>query len=167
MRGGRLDFNFNTGQNLICPCQARIAMILVAVLAGTLALSVLASPAVAQTITLAVAPSNATVNCGATQQFTATVQGTSSTGVKWSASAGSITSSGLFTAPSVKSATSVTITATSVADGSKSVLATITVVNQGIAGDSSSQQQQTPTMQIQQQQGQYDGPAELPRVYVQ
>jgi hypothetical protein len=49
-------------------------------------------------------------------QFTARISGTTNTSVTWSASGGTISSSGLFTAPQVTSATSVSITATSPAN---------------------------------------------------
>jgi hypothetical protein len=47
--------------------------------------------------------------------------------VTWSATAGTVNSSGLFTAPTVSSPTSVTVTATSLADTSKSSSAAFTV----------------------------------------
>lgn len=64
---------------------------------------------------------------GATSQCSATVQGTGSysSAVTWSASNGSITTAGLFTAPAT--AGSVTVTATSSQDTTKSGTATITV----------------------------------------
>lgn len=77
-----------------------------------------------------VSPASASLAGGAQQQFTATVSGTNSPsqGVMWSASAGTINSAGLFTAPSATSSQqSVTITATSTADGTKSGTATVTV----------------------------------------
>jgi hypothetical protein len=64
---------------------------------------------------IALSPSSATILSGATQQFLATLTSTPDTAVVWTASAGSITSTGLFTAPSVTSSTKVTITATSAA----------------------------------------------------
>ncbi len=60
-----------------------------------------------------------------TQQFTATVTGTTNTAVTWSATGGSISSSGLYTAPST--AGTYTVKVTSVADNTKSASATITV----------------------------------------
>lgn len=77
-----------------------------------------------------VSPSAPTVAGGATQQFAATVAGTNapSQAVTWSASAGSINSSGLFTAPAATgSAQTITITATSTANNTKSGTATVTV----------------------------------------
>lgn len=77
-----------------------------------------------------VSPSTANVAGSATQQFNATVAGTNSPsqGVNWTASAGTINSSGLFAAPAAtSSAQTVTITATSQQDGTKSGTATVTV----------------------------------------
>ena len=67
------------------------------------------------------------VQIGQTSQCTATVTGTGSysSAVTWSASAGTINSSGLFTAPST--AGTVTVTATATQDATKSRTATITV----------------------------------------
>jgi hypothetical protein len=77
-----------------------------------------------------VTPSTATVAGGATQDFDATVAGTGSPSqtVNWSTSAGSINSSGLLTAPAATgSSQTVTVTATSAQDGTKSGAATVTV----------------------------------------
>src|SRR5713226_4862621 len=72
-------------------------------------------------------PANPTVSSGGTQQFTATVRETSNVGVTWSATAGTISKTGLFVAPAVKVATTATVTATSVADPSKKASATVLV----------------------------------------
>ena len=53
------------------------------------------TPAVAVTLS----PTSASVQAGQTQQFTATLSGSTNTAVTWSASGGSISSSGLYTAP--------------------------------------------------------------------
>jgi len=63
---------------------------------------------------IALSPPGATVPSGSTQQFTATLTSTPNTAVVWKATAGTITSTGLFTAPSVTSSTNITITATNV-----------------------------------------------------
>jgi len=57
----------------------------------------------------------------------ALVSNTQNAAVTWSATAGTVNSSGLFTAPTASSPTSVTVTATSLADTSKSSSATLTV----------------------------------------
>jgi uncharacterized protein (DUF1800 family) len=70
-----------------------------------------------------VTPSTANVTLGVTQQFTATGQ----SGVTWSASAGTISTSGLFTAPTVMPASS-TVTITATGTGNQSGTATVTLV---------------------------------------
>jgi hypothetical protein len=82
---------------------------------GGSAISVLASPA------------NATVVSGKTRQFAATVSNSSNTTVTWSATAGTVDSSGLFTAPAVVSTTQISVTATSRADSTKSATVALTV----------------------------------------
>jgi hypothetical protein len=84
-------------------------------------------------ISVAVSPQTATVSSGASQSFLATVTGTSNTAVTWSATAGSISSTGVLTAPTVTAATSLTVTATSVADNTKKATATVSVTVQGSA----------------------------------
>ncbi|MGA3107660.1 MAG: Ig domain-containing protein, partial [Terriglobales bacterium] len=78
-------------------------------------------------VKVSVSPSSANVVSSQTQQFTASVTGTSDSAVTWSASKGSVNSSGLYTAPAVQSQTSVTVTATSSADTTKSASASLTV----------------------------------------
>ena len=83
-------------------------------------------------VNVTVLPSTATVVVGQTQNFTATVTGTTNTAVTWSVSGGSangsITSTGVYTAPAtVPSPAAVTVTATSQADMTKSGSATVTV----------------------------------------
>ncbi len=70
-------------------------------------------------------PATATVIAGATQQFTATMPGVSNSAITWSASGGTISANGLYTAPS--QAGSYTVTATSAADPSITANATVTV----------------------------------------
>src|SRR4029077_14969651 len=64
---------------------------------------------------------------GGAQQFTATVTGNSNAAVTWTSSAGSISNSGLFTAPTVSANTNVSVTATSQADTTKTASASVTV----------------------------------------
>ena len=89
-------------------------------------------------ITVAVAPSTATVVVNALQQFAATVTGNADTSVSWNvngvvggnATVGTITSTGLFQAPaSVPSPATVTITAVSLADNTISASAQATIAN--------------------------------------
>ena len=78
-------------------------------------------------ISVSVSPTTATVASGGTQQFSAQVTNTSNTAVTWSATSGTMSTTGLFTAPTVTSTKAVTVTATSVADNTKSASATVTV----------------------------------------
>jgi hypothetical protein len=91
-------------------------------------------------VTVSVSPTTATILVSASTQFTATVHGTTNTAVTWSvdgvaggsSSVGMINASGLYTAPSL--AGTHTVTATSVADTTKSASATVTVdANNGLA----------------------------------
>ncbi|MGA2649953.1 MAG: DUF2341 domain-containing protein [Terracidiphilus sp.] len=83
-------------------------------------------------ITVSVSPSTASLFAGQTQQFTATVDNTGNTAVTWTispSSAGSSSSSGLYTAPSsITAQQTVTVTATSQADDTKTGMATITLL---------------------------------------
>src|SRR6202007_2307218 len=62
-------------------------------------------------------------------QFTALVSNTSNVAVTWSASPGTISSAGLYQAPTVSVSTAATVTATSVADPTKSAIATVTITS--------------------------------------
>src|SRR6266403_4729162 len=77
---------------------------------------------------------SATVASGGTQQFTATVAGLTNTAVTWTTTAGSVSSSGLFTAPTVLANTTVTVTATSQVDTSKTAAASVTITPANIFG---------------------------------
>ena len=80
-------------------------------------------------ISVSVGPNAATLIGGATQTFNATVTGDTvlNEGVSWTASTGSITSGGLYTAPAVITTLAATVTATSKTDPSKSAVANITL----------------------------------------
>ena len=78
-------------------------------------------------VQVALTPTSVTLLSNQNHQFTATVSGTSNTGVTWSAAAGSVNASGAYTAPAVTTQTNVIVTATSNADSSKSASATVTV----------------------------------------
>ncbi len=84
---------------------------------------------IAQTanISLSLTPTSVTLNPGKTQQFTATVAGTTNQSVTWSTTMGTISSGGLYTAPSVTTTSTATVRATSVANTTKSATATVTV----------------------------------------
>ena len=82
-------------------------------------------------VDVAVNPATALLNAGQTQQFTATVTGTTNTAVTWSLSpeTGTISPTGLYAAPSSVTATqTVNVKATSVADPTKSATATVTLL---------------------------------------
>jgi uncharacterized protein YjdB len=83
----------------------------------------------AAVVTVSVSPASPAVMLGATQQLSATVKGTTNTGVTWSLSGpGNVSTSGLYTAPTtLTTPASVTVTATSQADNTKSGTATITI----------------------------------------
>ena len=75
-------------------------------------------------------PPSATLSPLQTQQFTASVTGSSNSGVSWSISpaVGAVSAGGLYTAPSsITSSQTVTVTATSAADSTKTASATVTV----------------------------------------
>jgi hypothetical protein len=79
-------------------------------------------------IIVTVSPMSASVRVGRTVQFKATVQNSANQTVTWSATAGTISSSGLYKAPSsVPSPNPVTIKAVSVADNTKSRTASVTI----------------------------------------
>ena len=87
-------------------------------------------------VSVSVSPANPSVQTSATQQFTATVTGSSNTAVNWQVNGvaggnsvtGTISTSGLYTAPSaVPSPAAVTVNAISQADTTKSASTTVTV----------------------------------------
>lgn len=79
---------------------------------------------------LTISPGSITVLSEGRQQFAASIVGTENTAVIWSASAGSISSNGTFSAPKVTSNTSVTVRATSAADAIYHADASVTVTPQ-------------------------------------
>lgn len=98
------------------------------VISGRTAVNVQASSSTIASVSAACNP--ATINSGATSQCAAIVKGTGnfSSAVTWSASAGTVSSAGLFTAPAAAGA--VNITATSVQDTTQSGKATVSVQSQ-------------------------------------
>ena len=95
-------------------------------------------------VSISISPTSATVAGGGTQQFTATVTGSQNTNATWSVdgvsggngSVGTIGTNGLYTAPGT--AGSHTVTATSVADPSKSASAAVSVMTMTISPTSAS-----------------------------
>ena len=90
-----------------------------------------ATYAISSPVVVSVTPTSGALSGGQAQQFSASVTGASNTAVTWSISptaAGTISSAGLYVAPSViANQLTVTITATSQADTTKSASATITL----------------------------------------
>jgi len=82
-------------------------------------------PPVTGTTQVSVTPTAASLRTGGQQQFTAAVSGSSNTAVTWSASGGTISASGQYTAPAT--AGTYTITALSNADTTKSASALVIV----------------------------------------
>ncbi|HXH48186.1 MAG TPA: hypothetical protein VNM47_02335 [Terriglobia bacterium] len=98
------------------------------------------SPAPTQppAVTVSISPSSASVITGQTSAFTATVTGSSNKNVTWkvngfaggNSTVGTISSTGLYTAPGIPpSPNVVTVSATSVADSTQPATATVIVVN--------------------------------------
>ena len=82
-------------------------------------------------VQISVAPGSRSLNANESQQFTASVSGSTNTAVTWSMSpqVGNLSASGLYTAPgTVNSPQTVTITAKSVADTSKTASATVNLI---------------------------------------
>ncbi|HEY6767898.1 MAG TPA: putative Ig domain-containing protein [Candidatus Sulfotelmatobacter sp.] len=78
-------------------------------------------------VSISLAPNTLKIASSGTQQFLPTVSNTTNTAVTWAVSQGTMSSSGSYTAPEVTSDTAVTITATSVADNTKSATANLTI----------------------------------------
>jgi hypothetical protein len=91
---------------------------------STCVISMFGSASTSTSVSVSVSPTTASLSVGQQRQFTATVSGTTNTAVTWKASGGTITSGGLYTAPS--SAGTYTVTATSAADSTKSASAIVT-----------------------------------------
>jgi len=86
-------------------------------------------------VSVSILPTSAIMQKGQTQQFTAAVSGSSDTAVNWlvsgiqggNSTVGTISSSGLYTAPSTAPTNPVTVTAESASDVSASANATVTI----------------------------------------
>jgi hypothetical protein len=87
--------------------------------------SVPSTPPDTAAVSVTVSPTSANVQTGSAQQFSATVTGASNTAVTWSATGGTISTSGLFSAGA--SAGAFTVTATSTANTAKSAQASVTL----------------------------------------
>ena len=90
-------------------------------------------------VSVAVVPTSATLPVGGTQQFLATVTGTSNISVTWqvngvtggNSTVGTIASDGLYQAPATQPASAVTVTAVSDANGTTSGSAQVTIAASG------------------------------------
>ena len=84
-----------------------------------------------QTVGVGVSPSAISINGATTQQFLVVVSGAVNTAVTWSVDGGSgngtVSSTGLYTSPSASPGHDIIVRATSVADPSKSSIATVTI----------------------------------------
>jgi len=96
------------------------------------------NPPPSQSVSVTVAPSTANIRAGATYKFSASVSGSSNTSVSWSVNSvssgnstlGTIDSSGNYTAPaSLPSPNTVSVTAISAADTTKSASSAVTLLN--------------------------------------
>ena len=76
-------------------------------------------------VSISISPTTSSLQTGGQQAFVVMISGTGNTAVTWSASAGTITSNGTYTAPSA--AGTYTVTAVSVADTTKSASAMVSV----------------------------------------
>jgi uncharacterized protein YjdB len=103
---------------------------------GTATVTVKDEPVTQAVTNVAVLPATADVQKGATQQFTATVTATggASEAVTWtvSSTAGSTVVNGLLTVAATETATTLTVTATSVFDNTKKGTATVTVKDEPV-----------------------------------
>src|SRR5262249_26997174 len=79
-------------------------------------------------VSVSVSPASATLLTGGTQQFTATVTNAANTSVTWTATGGTVTSAGLFTAGQTSG--SFQVKATSVQDSAQSGTSVVTIVTQ-------------------------------------
>jgi aryl-phospho-beta-D-glucosidase BglC (GH1 family) len=118
----------------VAPSSATVSVIATSMADTTKSAS--STVAIVPTVAVTLTPANVSVSAGATQQFAASVTGTSNTAVTWTVSGtgcsgtacGTISSSALYTAPTaVPSPATVAVTATSVADKTKSASATVTI----------------------------------------
>jgi Putative Ig domain len=95
---------------------------------GARAYTVTVAPC-AKCVTVQISPSNPSVVAGGKVQFAAVVSNTSNTAVTWSASAGTVSASGLFTAPTNTSAKSITVTASSAAQSTAQASTAVTITS--------------------------------------
>ncbi len=119
------DSNLSLSSSLTLPGSAMSSVIFV--YNATIGKFIIGGP-----ITVSVSPQIGSLSVNQTLQLTATVTGTSNTAVTWSilsGGAGSVSTTGLYTAPaSITTQQTVTVRATSVADPTKNGSATVTLI---------------------------------------
>jgi len=81
-------------------------------------------------VAISISPTSVTLNPGESKQFSAAVTGTSNTSVVWTAQFGTISASGLYTAPNAGNRMADTVSASSLADPTQSARASL-LVNSG------------------------------------
>jgi hypothetical protein len=94
---------------------------------GQQALSIFVKSSGNTGVTVSVTPATATLTSGQSLTFSAVVTGNPNGMVTWTATGGSISARGGFNAPQVQAATNIQVTATSIADSTKSATAVVTV----------------------------------------
>ena len=99
-------------------------------------------------ITVSISPGSATLKSGQTMQFYASVTGTSNTALTWSASVGSISSSGLYTAPSTSSQTVDVVTAISKSDPGEYASASLVIQSGTVSPTAWSVKNQQPVTHV-------------------
>jgi hypothetical protein len=118
----------------VAPSPATVSVIATSVADPTKSAS--ANVTIVPTVAVSVVPASVSVSVRATQQFVASVTGTSNTAATWTVSGtgcsgtacGTINSGGLYTAPALApSPPAITVQATSVADSTKSASANVTI----------------------------------------
>jgi hypothetical protein len=87
-------------------------------------------------VAVTVTPAIVTLPSGGSTQFSAQVSNTSNPAVTWAATQGTISSTGLYSAPQVTTSTTVTIAVTSVADPTESATVSVTVIPASNGGNS-------------------------------
>jgi hypothetical protein len=99
-------------------------------------------------IVVSLSPTSSALQSGQSEQFTSVVTGTPHTAVTWTAALGSITSSGVYTAPTVASESQDSVSAISVADPSKYASGSVTVMPAGLSGAAYSQNADSVTTKV-------------------
>jgi Putative Ig domain len=84
-------------------------------------------PTQASQVKVNVAPASINLTAGSRQQFSAIVNGTANLDVTWSASAGTISNTGVFEAPALAKGTQISIVATSAADSTQRASSIVTI----------------------------------------